>query len=148
MTCALLRHIHGAIFGELYDWAGRWRTVWISKPGITWPPPDFLDQSMNEYERNTLARWPTDSLQDDDDFCQAAAAIQGEVLTIYPFREGNARAIKLLTDLLTVQTSRPLLVYDDSPGGVDAYIAGAKAAFKREYAPLATLIREALARSR
>lgn len=148
MTGALLRHIHAAIFGELYAWAGRWRTVWVSKPGITWPPPDFLDRSMVDYERNTLARWSGDSLQDDDDFCRAIAEIQGEFLTIHPFREGNARAIKLLTDLLAVQTARPLLAYDSSPGGVDAYVAGAKAAFKRDYAPLATLIAEALVRSR
>ncbi len=44
MTCELLRHIHGRIFGDLYAWAGCWRTVWISKPGITWPAPDFLDR--------------------------------------------------------------------------------------------------------
>jgi cell filamentation protein len=43
MTCDLLRYIHGRIFGELYAWAGRWRTVWISKPGVTWPAPGFLD---------------------------------------------------------------------------------------------------------
>src|SRR5438128_199678 len=57
MTCELARHIHAAIFGDIYDWAGRWRTVWISKPGITWPPLDFLDQSMIEYERASLSRW-------------------------------------------------------------------------------------------
>ncbi|MGD9649056.1 MAG: hypothetical protein AB7U73_25320 [Pirellulales bacterium] len=50
LTCELLRHIHATIFGNLYDWAGRWRTVWIQKPGVTWPPPDFLDQAMAEFE--------------------------------------------------------------------------------------------------
>jgi fido (protein-threonine AMPylation protein) len=52
MTCDLLRHIHARIFGDLYEWAGRWRTVWISKPGTTWPPPDFLDRTMGGYERD------------------------------------------------------------------------------------------------
>jgi len=46
MTCDLLRHIHREVFGALYEWAGRWRTVWISKPGMTWPAPDFLEQHM------------------------------------------------------------------------------------------------------
>jgi cell filamentation protein len=41
LTCELLRHIHSRIFGELYEWAGKWRTVWISKPGLTWPAPGF-----------------------------------------------------------------------------------------------------------
>src|ERR1700680_1328698 len=69
LTCDLLRHTHAAIFGGLFEWAGRWRTVWISKPGTTWPSPDFLDQSMREYERTVLQRWPASSIPDDAAFC-------------------------------------------------------------------------------
>jgi len=148
MTCDLVRHVHTIIFGEIYDWVGRWRTVWISKPGITWPPPDFLDQAMEEYERTVLSRWSAGAINDDATFCEAAAAIQGEFLTIHPFREGNARTIKLLTDLLAVQTGRPLLAYDNSSGGADAYIEAATKAFKRDYSLLTKLIAEALMRSR
>jgi len=147
LTCALLRHAHAAIFGELYDWAGRWRTVWISKPGITWPPPDFLASSMEQFEQSVLSRWPASALADDQTFCRAAAEIQGEFLTIHPFREGNARTIKLLTDVLAIQTGRPLLAYDHSPDGVEAYIEAAKRAFRRDYSLLIKLIGEALARS-
>jgi hypothetical protein len=78
MTCDLVRHIHATIFGDLYDWAGRWRTVWISKPGITWPPPDYLGQAMDEFERTVLSRWPAGAIHDDATFCQAAGEIQGE----------------------------------------------------------------------
>ncbi|MBX3415933.1 MAG: Fic family protein [Pirellulales bacterium] len=144
----LLRHIHASIFGDLYDWAGRWRTVWISKPGTTWPPPDFLDNSMTTFERDVLSRWPSKVIGDDESFCQAIGEIHGEFLTIHPFREGNARTIKLMTDLLAIQTGRPLLAYDNSARGADAYIEAAKKAFKRDYGPLSTLIAEALARSR
>ena len=52
LNCDLLRHIHARIFGGLYDWAGRWGSVWISKPGTTWPAPDFLDTNMRAYEQN------------------------------------------------------------------------------------------------
>jgi fido (protein-threonine AMPylation protein) len=69
-------------------------------------------------------------------------------LTIHPFREGNARTAKLLTDLLAAQTGRPLLAYDNSPSGADAYIDAAKKAFKRDHATLTTLVVEAVARSR
>jgi fido (protein-threonine AMPylation protein) len=102
---------------------------------------------MDEYQRTTLKRWPVEALRDDTIFCRAAAEIQGEFLTIHPFREGNARTIKLLTDLLSVQSGRPLLTYDDSVAGADAYVAAAKAAFGRDHRPLATLIGAALARS-
>lgn len=148
LTCELLRHIHHRVFGGLYSWAGRWRTVWISKPGTTWPAPDFLDRNMAEFERSILARHPAASLGDDEAFCAAAGEVQGEFLVIHPFREGNARTIKLATDLLAVQTGRPLLLYDSSDAGREAYIAAAKAAFRKDYQPMAAVIRGALDQAR
>jgi cell filamentation protein len=145
MTCDLLRHIHAVIFGDLYNWAGRWRTVWISKPGITWPPPDFLEQSMRAFESDVLAKHPPSSLAHDDAFCAAVGEIQGEFLVIHPFREGNARTIKLMTDLLAAQTGRPPLVYDQSEDGQERYIAAAKVAFRKQYRPMEEIIRQALA---
>ena len=56
-------------------------------------------------------------------------AIQGEFLVIHPFREGNARTIKLMTNLLAAQTDRPLLEYGTSQEKVERYTEGAKAAF-------------------
>lgn len=148
MTCELVQHIHLRIFGDLYEWAGRWRTVWIGKPGITWPAPDFLDRNMQDFEREVLGRYPARVLSDDGVFCTAVGEIQGEFLVIHPFREGNARTIKLLTDLLATQTGRPLLIYDGSEAGQNRYIAAAKAAFRKDYAPMAEIISQALARAR
>jgi cell filamentation protein len=145
MTVELIRYIHQRIFGELYQWAGRWRTVNISKPGVTWPPPAYLDENMALLEKNFLARYPADALKGDEQFCQAVAQIQGEFLVVHPFREGNARAIKLLTDLLAAQTGRPLLQYDQGESGRDLYILAASQAFKRNYQPMIEIIRQALA---
>ena len=110
LTCELLKHIHQRIFGELFDWAGRWRTLQISKPDVVWPAFQFLDKSMQEFERTVLAKYPASALASDDDFCMAVGEIQGEFLSIHPFREGNARTVKLLTDLLAAQAGRPFLV--------------------------------------
>jgi cell filamentation protein len=148
MTCELLRYIHLQIFGDLYEWAGRWRTVWISKPGITWPAPDFLDSNMQVFEREVLGRHPVRAMEDDRAFCAAVGEIQGEFLVIHPFREGNARTIKLLTDLLTTQTGRPLLIYDGSEAGQHRYLAAARDAFKKDYTPMAEIISQALTRAR
>ncbi|MFV0443897.1 MAG: Fic/DOC family protein [Planctomycetaceae bacterium] len=147
MTCELLLHIHRSIFGELFEWAGRWRTVQISKPGAIWPPPQFLEQAMLDFERAVLRRHPARSLASDDLFCKAAAEIQGEFLSIHPFREGNARTIKLLTDLLAAQSGRPILLYDSSDAGRDRYIEAAKAGLlTKSYQPLVEIIRESLER--
>jgi cell filamentation protein len=143
ITTELILHVHGVIFEDLYEWAGRWRTVTISKPGVTWPPPDYLDNAMNEFELDVLSKYPVESLQDDEQFCSALAHIQGEFLAIHPFREGNARTIKLVTDLMAIQTERLPLMYDDSDEGKRRYIEAAAAAILKDFEPMTLLITEA-----
>jgi cell filamentation protein len=144
LTCELLKYIHRSIFGPLYEWAGRYRTVWISKPGTTWPAPDFVPQGMGEFEQQVLRPCDPKGLSDDAAFSEMVAMIQGEFLVIHPFREGNARTIKLATDLLAVQSGRLPLKYDQSDAGAQAYIEAAKAAFRRQYAPMTAIIRAAM----
>lgn len=145
LTCELLTYVHDRIFGELYEWAGRWRTVQISKPGAIWPPPRYLDDAMRTFEQDVLTKYPVPRLGDDEAFCRAAGEIQGEFLAIHPFREGNARTIKLLTDLLAVQTGRPMLLYDDSEAGKQRYIDAAKAVLlRKDCEPMTDVIRDAL----
>ncbi len=144
MSCDLLLRIHHRIFGGLYAWAGRWRTVTISKPGVIWPPPVFIPTAMDEFERALLQAFPPSELTDDQRFCEAIAAIQGEFLVVHPFREGNARTIKLMSDLLAAQTGRPLLVYDQTESGQKQYIFAASQAFAKNYEPLRAIIQVAL----
>jgi cell filamentation protein len=103
---------------------------------------------MATFDRDVLAKYPAATIREDEAFCAAVAEIQGEFLVIHPFREGNARTIKLATNLLAVQTGKPLLIYDASTSGQDQYIDAAKAAFRKEYRRMATIIRQALDRGR
>jgi cell filamentation protein len=148
MSCNLLHYVHSRIFGDIYEWAGRWRTVTISKPGITWPPALHVPQAMQQFEQTVLQNCPAKKLADDETFCEAIAEIQGEFLVVHPYREGNARTIKLMTDLLAAQTERPLLVYDDSDAGRDKYILAASQSFRKNYRPMVEVIRSALAEAR
>lgn len=149
ITCEFICHVHFRIFGELYEWAGRWRTVQISKPGAIWPAAQYLDASMNEFERSVLRRHTPVALADDEAFVTAAGEIHGEFLAIHPFREGNARTIKLITDVLAAQTRRPPLQYDQSEPGAVRYIEAARAALlRKEYGLMTNIIREALADAR
>lgn len=145
ITTELIRYVHAQIFGELFEWAGRWRTVVISKPGAIWPPPQFLDAAMKTYQEDVLVKCDSSAMGDEDAFISISAEMQGEFLSIHPFREGNARAIKLVNDLLAAQTNRPLLVYDQTDAGRDEYINAAKAALgNKNYGPMQRIIRAAL----
>jgi len=103
---------------------------------------------MDDFERNVLQRLPAKSLTSDEAFCQAVAEIQGEFLVVHPFHEGNARTIKLASDLLAAQTGRPPLVYDVSEAGQEKYVVAASQAFSRNYRPMFEVIRSALAKGR
>jgi fido (protein-threonine AMPylation protein) len=103
---------------------------------------------MTTFEREVLCRYLAEKLVTDDQFCAAVGHIQGEFLAIHPFREGNARAIKLVTDLLAIQTGRPLLRYDMSSRGRRVYIDAAKAALHaKNYHPMEAVICAALTRA-
>jgi cell filamentation protein len=144
ISCDLTRHVHERIFGDLYEWAGRWRTVQISKPGAIWPAAQFLDESMKTFETEVFSKYARELPLDDEAFCNLIGEVQGEFLAVHPFREGNARTIKLVTDLMAAQTGRPVLRYDQSGEGQARYIRAASAALvKKDYSPMVEIIREA-----
>lgn len=144
LTTELILYVHHVIFGDLYEWAGHLRTVRISKPGASWPPPDFLDQAMQQFEENVLREYPATDLTSDELFCDAVGHIQGEFLAIHPFREGNARTIKVVTNLLAIQTGRLPLRYDMTKAGKQRYIEAAKTALLGNYDPMILVISSAL----
>lgn len=147
LSNALICEIHREIFGHIFEWAGKWRASWISKEQTVWANPAHIDSLMQTFEAEILQRAPLSQTINDDEFCSIVALIQGEFLTIHPFREGNARTIKVLTDLYAVQTGRRFLVYDQSDAGQQEYIHAAIAAMNCELLPMEAVIHAALRRS-
>ena len=56
ITNALLCEIHGHWLGDIYEWAGRYRTVNLAKGDFRWPPPGRIAGNMVAFERDTLRR--------------------------------------------------------------------------------------------
>lgn len=83
-----LKQIHAYIFGGLYDFAGRLRTVNISKGGFTFAPAEFLEQSLASIEK-----------MPEDSFVQIVDKYV-EMNVAHPFREGNGRATRIWLDLM------------------------------------------------
>jgi cell filamentation protein len=82
--------IHRYIFQDVYAWAGELRTVNISKGGAAFPPPQYLQRSLDALfaelsSENSLRALPTQS------WARRAAYFLGEINAIHPFREGNGR---------------------------------------------------------
>lgn len=145
LTVALVQQTHRALLGEIYPFAGTWRTVTLHKgEGPTkWPlPPGGMQPQMELLEREVLIRSPMISDNNDVVFSYAAE-VMGEFIAIHPFREGNGRTAFILGNLILMQNNMlPLDVYDRRRDQ-DRYFAACEAArIHKNYAPLAALIEE------
>jgi cell filamentation protein len=85
-----LREIHRRIFGDIYEWAGRIRTVVIAK-GAVFCLPQYIDSSAAAIFRELHDEDCLRGLRRDA-FVGRLAYYLGEVNALHPFREGNGRA--------------------------------------------------------
>lgn len=83
--------IHHHLFQDMYEWAGKFRTVRISKGGSAFCYPEYIEQEMQELfddlkHQNYLRELSA------DEFATRAAHFLATLNAIHPFREGNGRA--------------------------------------------------------
>lgn len=100
--CALHRHL----FGDVYAWAGEYRSIVTSKGKSTFAQPERIEPEM----RKLFARLdkpmflPSD---DSDAFIVEAAEFLGDLNNAHPFREGNGRTQLIFLRLLGLRAGHP-----------------------------------------
>lgn len=143
VTLPFIQQLHKELMGEIYPFAGNWRTVSLHKgDGPTkWPlPPGGIQPLMDILERDVLSRTPLIAGENHMVF-SFVSEVMNELLAIHPFREGNGRTAFILGNLILMQNDfLPLDVYDQRRHE-DAYYAACEAGrLRRDYQPLAQLI--------
>lgn len=98
-NCKYIRQIHKLALGHLYAFAGKFRTVNMSKGGFLFPTARFIPESMQLFDKELLSRLP-DTYPDRPSLIRDVARVHGELLFIHPFREGNGRTARLLANLM------------------------------------------------
>ncbi len=99
--------IHRHLFQDVYDWAGTYRIVRISKGGNVFCYPENIAPQMD-----TLF----DSIRDlevfrgevSEIFLEQAARFLGELNAIHPFREGNGRSQLAFLGQIGAEAGYPL----------------------------------------
>ena len=85
-----LQSIHKAIFSDIYDWAGKNRTVDIAKSNL-FCRAQFLDS----YSQDIFSQLKRDKYligMDKDRAIAKLAEYMGDINALHPFREGNGRS--------------------------------------------------------
>jgi len=106
---AHLQEIHRRLFEDIFDWAGKLRTVQLSKGQSTfYASSDFSPGA--EFTFGYLHDGPLLASRtiDDDLFIVNAAELLSRINYLHPFREGNGRAQRAFLDQVAAQSERTL----------------------------------------
>ena len=148
-TARLLCQMHRDWLGGIYDWAGSYRTVNVSKGGFAWPPAHLVAQNMQALEEGVLAAHtpcPPGAVQDT---ARHMAVVHDDFLLVHPFRDGNGRVARWLADLMALQAGHPRPLYRFRGRGAPArraqYLDAVKAGYREDYRLLEEFFARALA---
>jgi len=115
-----LLSIHAYLFQDLYDWAGKYRTVFMGKNSSYFAEVDnidiYLDDAFNLMQKEIL------EVHNYYDFIRFLAKYFVILLNIHPFRDGNGRTIKEFFSEYVLVKSKEILgtEYELNWGNVDA----------------------------
>ena len=90
---AHIKAIHQALFQDVYEWAGKTRTVFIMKGGSMFAHPDFVEKYWQMEHKKIEAQNFLRGM-DKEKFTGELARHYGEINAIHPFREGNGRSTR------------------------------------------------------
>lgn len=101
------RAVHRHLFGDVYAWAGRYRTVRIAKGSSMFCYPEHIRTEMRRvFGELKTAQWR--GAADPTGFASGLAHFLAELNAIHPFRDGNGRAQLAFASLLGFRSGRPL----------------------------------------
>lgn len=145
-SVALLQALHRSWLDPLYPFAGKIRTVDMSKGLVRFAPAVYLDATLKDLETVLGEETPCAGM-DADRLTQALARVHGETILAHPFREGNGRLVRWVLDLMASQAGRPSLAwpfYDAASASREEYYRCLRRWFAGEEAPLEWLTARAL----
>lgn len=147
-TAADIRDMHRRWLGEIYEWAGEYRRVNVSKGEFPFAVAARVPNLMAEFETKVLARCTPCSFIDRAAVAHALAETHVELVLIHPFREGNGRAARILSILMALQAGLPPLNFSSiAEERKQEYFAAVQAGLDRNYAPMERLFAEIIERS-
>ena len=136
-----IRRIHKLALGHLYSFAGRYRTVNLSKGGFLFPSAQFIPNSMEVFEKEILSTLPN-KYESVESLIKDIALVHAEFLFTHPFREGNGRTARVLANLMARKQGNAGLNFDKIDEKVFLkYVKAVQAAADKNYLPMERIIK-------
>ena len=107
LTCEYYLAIHHHLFQDVYEWAGKIRSIRISKGDSAFCYPEHIHRELLRIFAELAADNDLCDL-DSRQFADKAAAFVAELNAIHPFREGNGRTQLSFLVELSERAGHPL----------------------------------------
>ena len=134
---------HRRWLGNVYAWAGQYRTLNMSKGDFIFAASAQVPRLMDNLDKEVLSvRTPCVGMSEDQ-LSEAIAVVHIELILIHPFREGNGRLSRLLANVMALQAGRRQLDYTIWDERRADYFAAIQAGLS-DYEPMKGLVRRAL----
>jgi len=147
-TAADTCHFHKTWLGKVYEWAGRYRKINITKDDFTFAMAAQIHKLMEQFEQSQLTQYTPCEFKNREEVVKALAEVHTELLLIHPFREGNGRVARLLSMLMALQAELPILDFSlISEHKKKEYITAVHAGMDRNYQPMEALFSEIIEKS-
>lgn len=134
---------HRRWLGDVYDWAGNYRSVNMGKGGFSFAAVTQIPRLMDVFDRDVLGRYTPCEGMNEHRLAEAVAIVHVELILIHPFREGNGRLTRLLATVMALQSGWPVLDFTYWDSGKDAYFSAIQAGLD-DYEPMTALVRRVL----
>jgi len=136
-------HMHRLWLGEIYEWAGQYRSINISKGDFSFAMAAQIPKLMDQFEMDQLAKCTPCNYSDRNEIVKALAEVHAELVLIHPFREGNGRCSRILASIMALQAGLPVLDFSLIGGQKkEDYFAAVQIGMDRDYAPMERLFAE------
>jgi cell filamentation protein len=129
--------MHKTWLGNIYEWAGKYRQVKVSKEDFTFAFPEQIPNLMAEFEKGPLREFTPCHFKSHEGIARALAIVHTELVLIHPFREGNGRVARMLAILMSLQAGLPPLDFQDMiTKDKEEYIRAIQIGVSGNYAPM------------
>lgn len=136
-TAADICNMHKVWLGKIYEWAGRYRQVNVSKGDFLFAAAAQVPKLMAEFERGPLRRYTPCHFKSMEEIIEALAVVHTELVLIHSFREGNGRVARMLSTLMGLQAGLPPLDFRNIVGRKKKeYISAVHAGMSGDYGPM------------
>jgi cell filamentation protein len=129
--------MHKMWLAGIYQWAGQYRRVNLTKGTFPFAAAELIPNLMAEFERKSMRQFTPCLFKKQSAVVHALAVVHTELVLIHPFREGNGRVARMLAIVMATQVGLPPLDFGDLKGDKKQnYFRAVQAGMDYNYGPL------------